>query len=126
MKTLLIGILALCTSIISYAQRDTLPDPEAFFSAIIVKNIDTSIVWYADILGFKVLNQNANSEKGFKQANLKRGDVLIELIELKTSLYPADILSNQPRGTQIGGFFKFGFLVAEFDKWINFLSDTKV
>jgi len=73
-----------------------------------------------------VLNKVESEERGFKQANLNRGDVLIELIELNSSLTPKKLLENQPKKTKIDGFFKFGFRVTEFDKWVDALKKLKV
>ena len=101
-------------------------NPEAYFSAIIVNDIESSITWYSNNFGFEVLNKIESEEKGFKQANLKCGNILIELIELKSSLSPKSILENHPKKTKIDGFFKFGFLVSEFEKWVDALKKSKV
>lgn len=125
MKQALILLSLIFISFISYGQNDTLPIPEAYFSAIIVNDIESSITWYSSNFGFKVLNKIESEEKGFKQANLKCGNILIELIELKSSLSPQNLLENYPKKTKIDGFFKFGFLVSEFDKWVAFLKQSK-
>jgi catechol 2,3-dioxygenase-like lactoylglutathione lyase family enzyme len=124
-KTAIIFSLIL-VSFVSYGQRESLPNPEAYFSAIIVNDIESSITWYSNNFGFKVLNKIVSEEKGFKQASLKCGNILIELIELKSSLSPKNILENHPKKTKIDGFFKFGFLVSEFDKWVAYLKKSKV
>ena len=126
MKKTLITFYLILISFISYSQNESLPKPEAYFSAIIVNDIDTSIIWYSNNFGFKVLNKIASKERGFKQANLKCGNILIELIELKSSLSPKNLLKNHPKKTKIDGFFKFGFLVSEFDNWVKFLKQSKV
>jgi len=126
MKKTLIIINLILVSFISYGQNESLPDPEAYFSAIIVNDIESSITWYSGNFGFKVLNKIESEEKGFKQANLKCGNILIELIELKSSLSPKSLLENYPKKTKIDGFFKFGFLVFEFDSWVDYLKQSKV
>ncbi len=68
------------------AQSEFLPDPEAYYSALIVSDIDSSIAWYSNGFGFEVLNKTESKERGFIQANLKRGNILIELIELNTAI----------------------------------------
>ena len=126
MKSSIILFNFLLVSFMSNAQSDSLPDPEAYFTAIIVNDIGASISWYSSNFGFKVLNKVESEERGFKQANLNRGDVLIELIELNSSLTPKKLLENQPKKTKIDGFFKFGFRVTEFDKWVDALKKLKV
>ena len=125
-KKLLIILILTYLPFIGHAQSDILPDPEAYFSALIVNDIDNSISWYSSNLGFKVLNKNEFKEMGFKQANLKRGNILIELIELKSAISPRDVVPNYNNKTRIVGFFKIGFLVADFEKWINHLTQLKV
>ena len=126
MKRTLIVLNLILVSFTSYGQRESLPNPEAYFSAIIVNDIEASITWYSDNFGFKVLNKIESEEKGFKQANLKCGSILIELIELKLSLTSKSLLENHPEKTKIDGFFKFGFLVSEFEKWVDALKESKV
>ncbi|MCB0534708.1 MAG: VOC family protein [Lewinellaceae bacterium] len=105
---------------------DSLPDPEAFFTAIIVRDIDSSIAWYTENLGFTLIDRAENAAIGFQQANLKRGAVLLELLELQAAIYPEDILAEAPPKTRIAGLFKFGFRMAEFDRWLAFLEQSGV
>ena len=124
-KAIALFLFVSCSSFF-YGQTKSLPTPEAHFSAIIVSNIGTSINWYSDSFGFKVLNKVVSEKRGFKQANLKCGNILIELIELNNSLTATDILKNHPKKTKIDGFFKFGFIVSKFDKWVTHLKQLKV
>ncbi len=122
MKYLLALSLLIVLPATSCAQVHTLPDPKPSFAAIIVSNMKNSIEWYSEKLGFKVINQTESEERGFKQANLKRGSVHMELIALHNSITPGDILAKKPRGTKINGYFKFGFSVQAFDDWVEFLT----
>ena len=124
-KTTLLFFLFTYSSL-CLSQTKLLPKPEAHFSAIIVSNIEASINWYTTNFGFKVLNKIVSKKRGFKQANLKSGSILIELIELNNSLSQTEILKNYPNKTKIEGFFKFGFLVSEFEKWVTHLKHLKV
>ena len=108
---------------IACAQQDQLADPIPYFMAIIVSDVDTSINWYDNTLGFEVLNRVDMSERGLRQANLKHGDAALELIELSTALSPKDLLKGKPKKTKIAGLFKFGFAVNDFDEWAKFLTD---
>ena len=111
---------------IGYSQSSKLPDLKPYFVAIIVRNIDTSSQWYSEVLGFEILNRVNMEERGFRQANLKRGTATIELIEIDTAIYPLDILKGKAKRTQIAGYFKIGFSVSDFDKWENFLTKSGV
>lgn len=124
-KIIFAGISLLCISEIGFAQ-DKLSDPEGSFIAIIVSDMDVSIAWYQDVLGFEVMNQVAVPERGFKQANLNRGKMDIELIELNNAISQEEALTNHPANTRIGGFFKFGFQVNDFDEWFLHLTNKNV
>lgn len=91
----------------------------ANFSAIIVSDIDTTIEWYGEKLGFQVVDRIDLPERGLKQANLQRGSLRLELIELAQTLAIDNVLADEPRGTKVEGFFKIGFSVTDFDKWVE-------
>ena len=126
MKNPVFTIILTLLIITGYSQNNKLPDPKPNFVAIIVGNIDTSIKWYSGKLGFELLNRTEDEDRGFKQANIKRGSASIELIETSTSINSKEILDEKPRGSQIRGIFKFGFYIADFDHWINHLSELEV
>ncbi len=106
------------------AQASALPAPRPYFTAIIVSDIDTAIQWYTEKLGFELRNRVELPERNIRQANLHHGHALIELIQIGTALFPSDLLADQPKGTQIAGVSKFGFSVADFDRWIEFLTEA--
>lgn len=118
MKKLLF-LLSFLVLFLAAAQETPLPDPEAYFSAVIVEDFESSLNWYTGVLGFKVINKQASEERGFKQANIKRGDILLELIELNSALSPKTALPGYTNKTRLTGFFKIGFLITDFDRWIK-------
>ena len=122
MKYLFACLLLTAATASLHAQASALPAPRPYFTAIIVSNIDTAVQWYTDKLGFELRNRNELPERNIRQANLQRGHALIELIQIGTALFPDDLLADQPRGTELAGVSKFGFSVADFDRWIEFLT----
>jgi catechol 2,3-dioxygenase-like lactoylglutathione lyase family enzyme len=126
MKKLVIIIFIIGLPFGGYAQDESLPKLEAYFSAIMVHNLDTSINWYANVLAFAVLDKTESKERGFRQANLKMGSTLLELIELNSAVSLEDVAPNYNSKTRITGFFKIGFLATDFDNWINHLEQEKV
>ncbi len=125
MKKILVLLIIGFLSIASYAQEDGLSDPEAYFSAMIVSDIEKSITWYVDVIGFEVLNKKEFPDAGFKQANLKRGNVLVELIEMDKAVSVEKAIPNYNGKTRIRGLFKIGFLISDFDEWIDHLTAKK-
>jgi hypothetical protein len=70
-------------------------------------------------LGLKIVNKNESEDLGFKVANLKRGNIFVELMELERALSPKDFISSYNQGIRIKGLFKTGFLVSDFEKWMD-------
>lgn len=124
MKNLI--ILFFLFPLVGNAQSEALPDPEPYFSAIIVDNIDTSIEWYTTILGFEVLNKVELTERGIAQANLKRGTIAMELIELDSAISRDELVTMNPDFKRIQGIFKIGFSVESFNDWVTFLETSNV
>ena len=115
MKHLYLLLLWLSTFYVSSAQ--SLSVPQAYFSALIVENMDSSLNWYTNILQFEVVNQVDLKERGLRQANLSNGETWIELIELSGAIGKAELQESLPPNPRLQGFFKFGFRVNDFDLW---------
>jgi len=88
--------------------------------------MEASILWYSKMLGFEVLDSKDFSDSGFKQANLKQGNTLLELIELNSALVPSEVIQDYNSKTRLTGFFKIGFRVSDFDKLMDHLLDNDV
>lgn len=126
MKKLLIIFITLFSNNIVQAQTDNLADLEPYFTAFIVENIEHSIGWYTQTLGFEVTDKREFKDAGFKQANLKRQGILIELIELEHSITPSNAIQNYTSKTRIKGIFKVGFKLSDFDTWMDRLTELEV
>ena len=123
---LLLLLALLSFNAFGHDTDDAPPPLTAYFSAIIVQDIDSAIAWYSKKLGFELVNRVDMPKRGFSQANLKRQGALIELIQTNKTLNPKDLLAGKPKKTKIGGFFKLGFQVADFDVWVKWLKKVKV
>lgn len=86
-------------------EATSLPNPEAFFLAIIVSDMEKSLDWYETILGFEVLNKVKVEERGFAQANLQRGSLLLELIYLDSAVSIKEIPTDKTSKNRVQGFF---------------------
>ena len=88
--------------ILNFAQDDLLPAPDPYFFAIIVSDLDSSLHWHTNILGFDIPNKQESKERGFRQANLQRGNnLLLELIELEGGLMPVNYYGNIQRKQEL-------------------------
>ena len=126
MCRLMIFFILPCFPLLVTAQPLNVAGPEAFFAAFIVEDLDTSIVWYSDTWGFKIVDKKSFPNMGFKQANLELADIRIELIELESALDPSEVIPNYDAKTKLMGIFKFGLLLPDFDVWIKHLQDLGV
>lgn len=117
----LIFILFVLPGSILHAQ-----DMKPFFSAVVVSNIDSSIAWYKKVFGLQLRNRTDAPERGFIQANLHSKEMLIELIQVDSSLSGSRILEKHPQKTRIRGFMKFGFVVNDIDDLYRKLRDQNI
>lgn len=120
MKTRLFILLFIIASDI-HAQ-----ELKPYFSAVVVNNIDISIPWYKKVLGLELRNRTDAPERGFIQANLFNDQVLIELIQVDSSLSQSSVLEKHPPRTRIRGFMKFGFHVKDIDGVYQRLKDQNI
>jgi catechol 2,3-dioxygenase-like lactoylglutathione lyase family enzyme len=96
------------------------------FTAITVANIDSSVKWYTETLKLTLRNRVDNAERGFKQAILINAETMIELVELNKGIPLDTILKNLPNGTQVNGFYKFGFTAENIDALFKELTVAKI
>lgn len=101
-------------------------DFKPYFSAVVVSNIDSSTAWYQKVLGLEVRDRMDAPERGFIQVNLYNNDMLIELIQVDSSLSEDVILKDQPRLTMVRGFAKLGFTVKDIDNLFNKLKEQHI
>lgn len=124
MKTFFYILLLLPFS--NQAQTSLPKNLTPYFNAIIVSELDSSLVWYQQMLGYEVLSNKAYAEMGFKQANLSRGHASLELLELSSAIAPEKSIPNYNSKTKVIGLFKFGFQVDDFDQWMEYLEAKQV
>jgi catechol 2,3-dioxygenase-like lactoylglutathione lyase family enzyme len=110
----------------SFAQNNAVPSLDASFFALIIEDLDTSINWYSDVLGFNLIQKNEFTESGFSQANLHQSNTSLELIQLQSAISLKENLPNYTSKTRVHGIFKIGFTLAEFDIRIAHLKEKEV
>ncbi len=118
--------LSLILSLSVWGQSDELPTLAPYFTAIIVSDLDSSILWYQTHLAFSVDNKVVMPERGFGQANLTNGKMKLELIQLNSALDPASAIPDYTSKTRLQGIFKFGFAVDDFEGWLAALKSSDV
>ncbi|MEM8889079.1 MAG: VOC family protein [Bacteroidota bacterium] len=120
------AFLLLCLPHLLWAQDETAPELTASFFAIIVEDMDTSLLWYKEKLGFRILTETNLPDRALRQANLQKDHVHLELIELASALKPAEAIADFSPKSKITGFFKVGFRVPDFESWLTHLDKVKI
>lgn len=109
----------------TYGQQSTSFKVDPYFSALIVKNIDSSVKWYESVLGLKT-RFLPDVPQGIKVAILESPNIIIEMIENAAWLDPKKLLEGKPEGTRIQGYFKIGFRVTAMDSFIDHLKKLNI
>ncbi|MCW3108827.1 MAG: hypothetical protein JWQ09_3333 [Segetibacter sp.] len=72
---IVLTIIITISSIAIRAQDSSLYDLKPYFAAVIVNNIDSSVVWYQSVFRLKVKNR-MNEQEGFKIVILESANLL--------------------------------------------------
>jgi catechol 2,3-dioxygenase-like lactoylglutathione lyase family enzyme len=128
MKTAILATAVLASLTISAAGKNDSSglDPQPYFSAVVVSDLDSSAAWYQSALGLTARRRMSEPERGFRILELESRKLFVELIENKSSLAPKHLLAGKPEGTLIQGFFKIGFKVSHMDACINHLRGLNI
>jgi hypothetical protein len=110
---------------IAYTQQSGSYQVDHYFSALIVKNIDSSVNWYQSVLGLKT-KFLPDVPPGIKVAILESPQIVLEMIENVAWLDPKELLKDKPEGTRLHGYFKIGFKVTAMDNFIDHLKKLNI
>jgi len=123
---ILLSILLLTVLFRSNAQSISAFKYEPYFSAVIVRNVDSSAAWYQSVFNLRVQNRINDTERGFRVMILTSPSFLLELIENRSWPDQKSILADRPEGTRIQGFFKIGFTVPDMDVCLKRLAELRI
>jgi len=98
---------------------------DPYFSALIVKNIDSSVNWYQSVLGLKT-RFLPGTPQGIRVAILESPQIVLEIIENNAWLDTKEYLKGKPEGTRLHGYFKIGFKVTAMDGFIEHLNKLNI
>ncbi len=126
MIPLLLSFFYLVREPITITQNSPSQSEPTLFFALIVNDIEESLDWYSSNLEFEILNQREVAEMELKQANLKSGNIHMELIELGSAINTSEYLPEEQQGKRQVGIFKIGFSIEDFDGRVNQLKESSV
>ncbi|HJS54362.1 MAG TPA: VOC family protein [Chitinophagaceae bacterium] len=122
-KIILCGFIIITHAVQS--QQSTSFRVVPYFSAVIVKNIDSSVIWYETVLGLKA-RFLPDVPQGIKVAILESPDIVMEMIGNISWPDSKELLRGKPVGTRIQGLFKIGFKVTAMDNFIEHLTKLNI
>ncbi|MGZ5220277.1 MAG: VOC family protein [Chitinophagaceae bacterium] len=122
----LFSVLILANAFVTHAQGAAPFKYEPYFSAVIVKNVDSSTAWYQSVFDLNIKNRINDTQNGFRVMILESSTFLLELIENRSWPDQKKLLEGKPEGTRIQGFFKMGFKVPDMDACLKRLADLRV
>jgi catechol 2,3-dioxygenase-like lactoylglutathione lyase family enzyme len=120
------AVLASISDSVPAENHGSGPTLQPYFSAIIVRNLDTSVAWYQSLFDLRVKDRQSLPERKIRLAILESPSFLAELIEDPSALDRRKLLANSPEGTNIQGHFKIGFKVTGMDGLLKRLQILKV
>ncbi len=92
--------------------------------AIAVQDLERSIQWYTQKLGFEVEKEMTEyPDHGLRNAFLKLGDFHLEIIEFSKAYKPSEILPNEE--SYVGGVFKLGWKVNDIETVYNRIKEME-
>jgi len=94
--------------------------------AINVTDIQASINWYGDILGFSVSRRNFIPTSTSQNALIKNGDFYIELFQHEKIVPGAENENTEPPGTEALGFRQMAFYVDDIQALTDFFKKKGV
>jgi len=122
----IIFLVTAVVAITAEGQNLSAFDPQPNFSAIIVHNMDSSVVWYQSVFRLEIKRQLDEQEESFRSVMLEGSTFSIELIEKKAPFDPTEVSKNKRVGISMQGFFKIGFKVSDLNDFIKHLARLKI
>lgn len=87
-----------------------------FFTALSVRDLESSKAWYERTLGFAVAREIDGGDRGFRIALLSKPGAALELVEVSGSRALEDLDPPIARRQHLQGVFKIGFRVPDLDR----------
>ena len=105
-------------------ERDLQLHPS--FYALVVQDMDQSLAWYQQNLGFQVDDLKILEARGLKIANLSHQSLRLELIEFQQVIRPNQLTESLEPNTRVAGVFKIGFDIVNFEEFVTTLKAKNV
>ena len=125
MKNKIIILVFILIANTAPGQQSSSFQVDSYFSALIVKNIDSSVNWYQSVLGLKT-RFLPGTPQGIRVAIMESPQIVLEIIENNEWLDPKEYLKDKPEGTRLQGYFKIGFKVTALDDFIEHLNKLNI
>ena len=122
MKSLLLPLSCFIV-LATFAQPATSFEYTPSFSAIVVKNMETSSKWYQSVFNLKVKDQVKDDNAGYNIVILESPSLTLELLQLKNSFNPKEGKSGN---VEPFGLLKIGFKTKDMDACLKQLASLNI
>ncbi len=126
----LIYFLSLCAGFAQTPSKAAAQDPMAslkpYLVGLMVADVDASVEWYRENLGFSLYDSLDVKQKGLKIRFMERNGFKIELVGAKDSIEAAKHIPNLKDRTKVQGFVKFSFTVEDIHGAVEQLKKNNV
>lgn len=99
-------------------EAGTTAPPEVLLphqAALLVRNADTTQVWYTQCFGFEPIDSIDVPESGLRIRILQRQGFRLELLENETTIHPDSALKLVPQYNGFYGYYKLAFKTTDLD-----------
>ena len=100
--------------------------PTPYWAGLTVKDAQASAEWYRDRLGFEIFDRMSFVKQGVEIRFLKLRDFHLELVQRSDSFAVAERIAEDFQPSQVRGYFKLGFRVADIDRLVDDLRQQGV
>lgn len=126
MKVFISIVLCCCVDIVAAQTPASSFDYKPSFSAIIVKDVAASSKWYSSLFDLKVRDRVTDEKGAYDVYILESPKLVLELLQIKASLPKKELLAGKGEGTEVHGYFKFGFNVKDINACLRHLKSLNI
>ncbi len=94
--------------------------------AMIVRNIDSAEKWYASVFAIPVVSRSNDPNGEYKVVIMEGSDIILELLQLRSSINKKSVLEHKADGTQVTGHFKLAFRTTNMNLLLSRLEDAQI
>jgi catechol 2,3-dioxygenase-like lactoylglutathione lyase family enzyme len=117
MKPLLLSLALLAASCRTAAPPRSADPLQPYLVAVSVPQVDESVRWYREVLGFTLVSRKDYPDYGMTIAIAAGEGIRLELVQVRNSVAPSAVVPGYQNPASLHGFGKVAFYVADLRAW---------